>query len=83
MASTTIRVSDATYAALQRLARDHDRTIADVVADAVDRYEREQALAARDAGYARIETDPVAWREWQAELKTLRGTPAGGPANDP
>ena len=83
MASTTIRVSGETYAVLQRLARDHHRTIGDVVAEAVDRYQREQALATLNAAYARLAANPAASADWQAELRSLDGTLLDGLADDP
>lgn len=83
MASTTIRVSADTYAAVRRLAGDDDRTIGQVVAEAVDRYDREQALAALNAAYACIEANPHASAAWQAELNSLEGTLLDGLADDP
>lgn len=83
MASTTIRIPGETYDALRRLAEDDDRTVGQIVADAVDRYDRERALAALNAAYARIGTDPETSADWQAELGSLEGTLLDGLADDP
>jgi len=83
MASTTIRISDGTYEALQRLAQARDETMGRIVAEAVDRYERDEALASLNAAYARLAADPVAAADWQAEVNALDATLLDGLADDP
>lgn len=53
------------------------------VAKAVDRYDRDEALASLNAAYARLAADPVAAADWQAELKALDATLLDGLADDP
>ncbi len=83
MGNTTIRIPDATHAALQQLAREQGRTIGQVVTDAVDHYARAQFLAGLNEDYARLRADPAAWADWQAELSSLDGTLLDGIADDP
>ena len=46
-----VRVPSRTYAELRRLARDDDRPMSDLIADAVERYRRERFLAEANAAY--------------------------------
>lgn len=83
MASTTIRISDVTHEALQRLTRAREETMGQIVAEAVARFERDEALASLNAAYARLAADPVAAADWQAELEGLDATLLDGLADDP
>lgn len=83
MASTTIRSPNDTHAVLRRLAQDHTRTVGQIVAEAVDRYDRERALTALNTADARISADPRAAANWQVELRSLNGTLSDGLADDP
>ncbi len=83
MATTTIRISSATHATLQRLAAEEGQTIGQVADAAIGRYEREQFLTALNEDYARLAADPIAWADWQAELKSLEGTLMDGLEDDP
>jgi hypothetical protein len=67
MASTTIRIPSETCAVLRRLGEEDERTVGQFVADAVDRDDRDRALTALNAAYARVEADPRAAADWQEE----------------
>lgn len=83
MGTTTIRIPAASHATLRQLADDEGRTIGQVVNDAIDRYAREQFLEGLNRDYARLQADPVAWNDWQAELTSLDGTLLDGLEDDP
>lgn len=83
MSTTTIRIPAASHATLQELALEQGRTLGQVVNDAIERYAREQFLNGLNEDYARLQADPAAWAEWQAELISLEGTLLDGLADDP
>jgi predicted transcriptional regulator len=83
MSTVTIRIADETHATLRQLAREQGRTIAQVANEAIDQYAREQFLAGLNEDYARLQADPAAWADWQAELKSLEGTLMDGLEDDP
>lgn len=84
-ATTTITVPASVRDRLRVLAQEHGRSLVDeiaaLVADAEERRWRAGALA----DFARLQQDPEAWRDYQAELaewdsfgvRELRGREAG------
>jgi hypothetical protein len=66
--SLTIRIPEAAHQLARRLAEEGNRSIGDVVAEALARYEEERWWAAVDDAYARLRADPVASAEDDAEL---------------
>ena len=46
-----VRVPSYTYAELRKLARDDDRPMSELIADAVERYRRERFLSEANAAY--------------------------------
>ncbi len=63
----TVRVEPKLHATLRALAKDEQRSISQVIADAVDRYQKENFWTAMHEGFARLRADPAAWREYQDE----------------
>ena len=63
----TVRVEPKLHATLRALAKDEQRSISQVIADAVDRYQKENFWQAMHEGFARLRADPVAWRAYQEE----------------
>ena len=63
----TVRVEPKLHATLRALAKDEQRSISQVIADAVDRYQNEKFWQAMHEGFARLRADPVAWRAYQEE----------------
>jgi hypothetical protein len=74
MATTTIRVPDATHAKLQRLAADEGRPIGQVIEELIARYERERFFAELAEDLARLRADPAAAAEYDAELAVWDAT---------
>ncbi len=66
--SVTIRIPSTAHAVAQRLAESGNRSIGNVIAEALERYDEEQWWADVHAGYARLRADPVASAEYDAEM---------------
>lgn len=66
--STTIRVSEDTRRLAADLAQQTGRQMQQVVAEALEAYERALFWEALDAGYDRLAADPTASAEMAAEL---------------
>lgn len=78
MASTTVRVSEHTHELLRKLAEASGEPLAKVLERAVESYRREQFFAELNAAYARLQADPVAWKEELAERALWESTLADG-----
>ena len=63
----TVRVEPKLHATLRALAAAEQRSIGQVIEEAIDRYQKENFWHAMHAGFARLRADPVAWREYQEE----------------
>src|SRR5918999_4256618 len=63
----TVRVEPKLHATLRALAEAEQRSISQVIADAVDRYQKENFWKAMHEGFARLRADPAAWGEYQDE----------------
>ena len=63
----TVRVEPKLHATLRALSEAEQRSISQVIEEAVDRYQKENFWKAMHEGFARLRADPVAWREYQDE----------------
>ena len=63
----TVRVEPKLHAILRALAEAEQRSIGQVIADAVDRYQKETFWTAMHEGFARLRADPAAWHDYQDE----------------
>ena len=63
----TVRVEPKLHATLRALSEAEQRSIGQVIEDAIDRYQKEKFWQAMHEGFARLRTDPAAWREYQDE----------------
>ena len=70
MASTTVRITEETRAALRELADQAGEPMQEVLSRAVEAYRRQRILDATNAAYAALRADE---RQWREELKE-RGT---------
>ena len=61
----TVRVEPKLHATLRALSRAEQRSISQVIEDAVDRYQKENFWTAMHEGFAQLRADPAAWREYQ------------------
>jgi len=81
--SSVIRVEEAVHATLRELSRAENRTMGEVIADAVRRYEREKFWAGVNEDLERLKADPVAWQEYQEEVALFEGGSMDGLENEP
>jgi hypothetical protein len=67
-AHLSVRVDRHTYERLVELAHEQSLPLAQLVARAVDTYDRVTMAEESNAAYARLHDDPKAWTEWQTEI---------------
>lgn len=67
MGTTTIRVSESTRDRFARLAERTDRSMRELLDEAVDSLERKVFFAELASRYDELREDPVAWAEIQSE----------------
>jgi hypothetical protein len=78
MESQTIRVSKATRDILRDLAAKAQTTMAAIAEEAVKEYEQKKFWENYYAGYSALRADPVAWADYQDEMKLWETTLADG-----
>jgi predicted transcriptional regulator len=71
--ATTIRIDDDVAAKLRELAKKENRAIGQVVGDAVDHYQKEKFWREVEASVARLRANPVAWQDYQEEIRFFEG----------
>jgi hypothetical protein len=74
MTSTTIRISEKTHAVLRDLAAAEGKPMAELVAQAIEKYRRERFLAEVNAAYAALRANPQASAEFDEELRLWDAT---------
>ena len=74
----SVRVDRGTYERVRRLAAEEDRSITDVIADAVKAAEERRFWRAYQDGLARLKGDPKAWADYAEESRELEGTLSDG-----
>jgi hypothetical protein len=67
--SVAIRVSIETHEELRRLAAERKQPIGQVVAAAVDQLNEAAFWAEAESALARLQADPAAWADYQAEFR--------------
>ena len=82
MATTTVRVGQATRAALRQLAAETGEPMSVVLEKAVEAYRRQCIFAQANAAYAALRSDPEAWTEELAERQEWEGTLTDGLTED-
>jgi hypothetical protein len=78
MASDTVRIKPATHSKLKELAGDLGKSMPEVLADAVDALYRVRFLEDCNRAYAKIKTNPTAWRDELEERHVWDATLADG-----
>ncbi len=63
----TVRVESKVHATLRALAAAEQRSISQVIEEALDRYQKEKFWQAMHEGFARLRANPAAWDEYRAE----------------
>lgn len=78
--ATVVELRPEVYAALQELAREEDRPMGEIVADALKGYRSEIERA--ELAVERLKADPVAWQGYLDEMAMRDGLAGGGPSPD-
>jgi hypothetical protein len=81
-AHVSVRVDRSTYARLVELAREQHLSIAQLVARAVDTFDRVSMAEESNAAYARLREEPAAWAEWQSEIAVWDAALLDGTSTD-
>ena len=71
--ASTVRVDDKLHNVLREIAHQEQRPIGQVIEDAIARYQREKFWQDVEASVNRLKADPVAWQEYQDEIRSLEG----------
>lgn len=71
--ATTVRVEESVAATLRDLAREEHRPIGQVIEDAVAHYTKEKFWQAVEASVAQLRADPIAWKDYQDEIRFFEG----------
>jgi hypothetical protein len=71
--ATTVRVEDELAATLRELSIAERRPIGQVIAEAVQNYKREKFWREVESSVGRLRADPVAWQDYQDEIRLLEG----------
>jgi predicted DNA-binding ribbon-helix-helix protein len=67
-ARMSVRVDRDAYDRLVELAREAGIPLAQLIARAIDVYDRTTMAEESNVAYARLREDPDAWADWQSEL---------------
>jgi hypothetical protein len=68
-----VRIDDRVTTTLRELARNERRPIEEIVRDALELYQKEQFWQAVEQSLARLRADPVAWQDYEDEIRLLEG----------
>lgn len=71
--ASTVRVEDELHATLVALAAEERRPIGRVIEDAIGQYRREKFWRGVHEDYARLKAHPIAWNDYQDEVRLLEG----------
>lgn len=83
MASVTVKVPVETHAKLAALATEDRRPMGEVLTDLIERERRRRFLEGANEDFARLQDDPAAWADYQAEHRSMEGTLMDGLEDDP
>ncbi len=78
MASTTVRISGEAKAKLHALASSTNKTMQDVLDEAVELYRRRVFLAEANAAFRRLRQNPQAWEDENREREAWDSTLSDG-----
>jgi hypothetical protein len=73
MALTVVRVEAKTHATLRAWSEAQGKSIGQVVAELVEKQERELIWQRMRADYERLQADPAAWKEYQDDVALFEG----------
>src|SRR5687768_11632629 len=78
----TVRVEPQLHATLRALSDAEQRSISQVIEEAIDRYQKEKFWTAMHEGFARLRADPEAWAEYQDEAALWDSASSDGLADE-
>jgi hypothetical protein len=78
-----IKLKPGTHAKLQELSKVQARPMGEIVTELVDRYEEDQFWRAYQESFAKLRTDPVAWKDYAEELAEWEAITDEGLASEP
>lgn len=71
--ATTVRVESKLAATLRELAIEEHRPVGQVIEDAVAQYQKEKFWREVEESVNRLRADPVAWQDYQNEIRFFEG----------
>ncbi|MFN0107056.1 MAG: toxin-antitoxin system protein [Bryobacteraceae bacterium] len=74
MENPNIRISPHAKATLRELAKREGKPMQAVLDEAIEHYQREKFMDEANAAYARLQSDPEAWKEELAERQAWDAT---------
>lgn len=80
--ATTVRVEERLANILRELAREERRPIGQVIEDAIQQYRKEKLWRGVQEDFARLRSDPVAWKAYEQEVMLWDATAGDGLENE-
>ncbi len=80
--ATTVRVEDELAATLRELSIEEHRPIGQVIQDAIAHYQKEKFWREVESSVEQLRADPVAWQDYQQEIRLLEGGSSDGLDDD-
>lgn len=81
--STTVRVESQLAERLRQIAKEEQRSIGQVISEAIDDYQKQKLWARVQEDFARLRANPAAWKDYQDELSVFDGSSLDGLENEP
>ena len=81
-AMPVVKLKPDIHAELQKLAREENRPMGDIVADSLRRYRKERFWERARLSVERLRADPAAWKDYQAEIEIWDGIAGDGLAEE-
>lgn len=80
--ATTVRVEERVADILRELAREEHRPIGQLSQDAVQQYRKERFWRGVQEDFARLRSDPIAWKAYEDEVMLWDATAGDGLENE-
>jgi hypothetical protein len=81
--ASTVRVEDDVAAILRELSIEESRPIGQVIEAAVAQYRKEKFWREVETSVDQLRSDPVAWQDYQDEIRLFEGGSMDGIDDDP
>ncbi len=78
-----VKISSASHARLQEIAKAEQRPMGEIVNDLIERYELEQFWKQAHDAVERLRADPEAWNDYREETLMLQGGSMDGLEGEP